>query len=247
MNKEISSRMELLRGTIANLRIRRRQQDFVMSEAQHEHMEATAAGAALLGMGASAIGLLNLSANSEEEADWVEFDLDGTQVEGWLWKMPVFNGDEVEIVAERRPRGRYFVYSLRRPEDGVVAVYPHATAGRSAQYRSIMKMMLWCFFVIYFIFSAIFLYNNGKDGWSDALNFIAILGFCGLLMFWGLFYISYRKLIRFSYLAEAIFSCYGWANEKSIDLIKSSKGVKPTRIAAEYGLHYFIYDPERAR
>lgn len=246
MKSENSFGMELLRGTISNLRIRKRQQDFVMSQVQHERMEATAAGAALFGMSASAIGLLNMSANSEEEADWVEFDLDDRHMEGWLWKMPVFNGDEVEVVVEKRPKGRYFVYSVRRPEDGVVAVYPHATSGRSAQYRSIMKMMLWCFFVIYSIFSAIFLYGNGKDGWLDALSFIAISGFFVLLTFWGLFYISYRKLVRFSYLAEAIFSCYGWTNEKKIDLVKSSKGVKPSRIAAEYGLHYFLYDPTRA-
>ena len=239
--------MELLRGTISNLRIRRRQQDFVLSQVQHERMEAMAAGAALLDMGGSATGLLNISANSEEDADRVEFDLDGRHMEGWLWKMPVFNGDEVEVVVEKRPRGRYLVYSLRRPEDGVVAVYPHATCGRLAQYRSVMKMMLWSFFVIYSLFSVVFLYNNGKDGWSDALSFIAICGFFGLLMFWGLFYISYRKLVQFSYLAEAIFSCYGWPNEKNIDLVKASKGVKPSRIAAEYGLHYFLYDPARAR
>ena len=79
------------------------------------------------------------------------------------------------------------------------------------------------------------------------LSFLVVAGFFVLLTFFGLFYISYRKLVRFSYLAEAIFSCYGWLNEKSIDLVKSSKGVKPSRIAAEYGLHYFLYDPERAR
>ncbi|MFL9867990.1 hypothetical protein PQR67_27770 [Paraburkholderia fungorum] len=247
MTTDTSFNMELLRGTISNLRTRRRQQDFVMNQVQHERMEATAAGAALLGMSASAIGLLNMSANSEEEADWVEFDLDDRHMEGWLWKMPVFNGDEVEVVVEKGPKGRYFVYSVRRPEDGVVAVYPHATSGRSARFSSIMKMMFWCFLGIYGVISIFLLSSRGDVSFATMLSFVVVAGFFVLLTFFGLFYISYRKLVRFSYLAEAIFSCYGWLNEKSIDLVKSSKGITPSRIAAEYGLHYFLYDPEQAR
>lgn len=81
----------LFRGKIVNLRCWRRKHDFVLSEAKHTYLEATAAGAAVLGMGASAIGLLQMSANSEEEADWVEFELDGKRVEGWLWKLPMFS------------------------------------------------------------------------------------------------------------------------------------------------------------
>lgn len=121
-----------MRGVISNLRILRRKRDFVLSEAQHAYMEATAAGAAAIGMGASAIGLLQMSANSEEEADWVEFELDGKRLEGWLWKMPMSEGDVVEVVAEQQFDGHYFAYSIRRANDGVIAIYPHATSGRSA-------------------------------------------------------------------------------------------------------------------
>ncbi|WP_244099977.1 putative type VI secretion system effector [Burkholderia anthina] len=149
MSLEREYAVQKLRGTISKLRCRRRQQDFVLSEAQHACIQATAAGAALAGMGASAIGLIQSSANSEEEADWVEFELDGKQIEGWLWRMPMKDGDEVEIVAELRPRDRYFAYSIRRVNDDVVAVYPHATRGRSALYRWLMKIMLSLFAPIF--------------------------------------------------------------------------------------------------
>lgn len=95
----------VLRGKISNLRLHRRKQDFVLSEAQHSYAEATAAAGVALGMGACAMGLLQMSANSSEEADWVEFDLDNLPVMGWVWKMPMREGDTVEAVVERRPEG----------------------------------------------------------------------------------------------------------------------------------------------
>jgi len=52
-----------------------------------------------MGMGAAGIGLIGMAANSDEEADWVEFEVDGNRVHGWLWMMPMRNGDEVEVVA----------------------------------------------------------------------------------------------------------------------------------------------------
>ena len=58
MKSEYKLRAEVIRGEISGLRIRRRKRDFILSEAQHAYMEATATGAAILGMGASAIGLL---------------------------------------------------------------------------------------------------------------------------------------------------------------------------------------------
>jgi hypothetical protein len=51
---------------------------------------------------------------------------------------------------------------------------------------------------------------------------------------------------RESHTIAAVFSVIT-STANTIARFKSSKGVKPIRIAAEYGLHYFIYDPERAR
>lgn len=95
--------------------------------------------------------------NTEEDADWVEFDLNDRKMHGWLWKMPMKDGDEVEVVADKRLTSPDVVYSIRRPEDYVVAVYPHATCGRSARYRSIMKIMILAFVACFSIFSMLFL------------------------------------------------------------------------------------------
>ncbi|MBR8236496.1 hypothetical protein K6W26_12935 [Burkholderia sp. AU42008] len=241
MSSEREYAVQVLRGTISNLKCRRRQQDFVLSEAQHAYIQATAAGAALAGMGASAIGLIQSSANSEEEADWVEFELDGKQIEGWLWKMPMKDGDEVEIVAEPRPRDRYFTYSIRRVQDDMVAVYPHATRGRSALYRWLMKFMLiawgFCSGIV-----TVFMFRN-HEGIDLSTHILVMTGAWGfsLIVFWILFHRAYLKMKHFARLAEVIFSCYGWSDVRRINLVRSSKQMRPENRDLEYGIHYFRY------
>jgi hypothetical protein len=239
--------MELLRGTITGLKTQRRRRDFVMSPAQHGYMEATAAGAALMGMGAQAMGLVNISGNSEEEADWVEFELDGKPMRGWVWQMPMSDGDQVEVVAESAGQGRYVVYSIRRLEDSVVAIFPHAECGSSALYRRIMKMMIWFFLIMYIIVSAITLYGFDGDDLKNAMYVVKISGFFSFLLFWGLFYIAYRKLRGFSLLAEEIFKCYGWQSVEKINLGKSSRKHRPENTLERYGLYYFRYNPAEER
>lgn len=244
MSPEQQFAIEVLRGKITNLLCRRRKQDFILSEAQHTYMDATAAGAAVMGMGASAMGLLQMSANSAEEADWVEFELDGHHVQGWLWKMPMSEGDIVEVVAERRPAGSYFAYSIRRDNDGVIAVYPNATSGRSAFYRRIMKYMLTMFAFCYGLFCALF-YSGAGGVDTTGLKWFPIAG-AGVTLpfFWLLFHRAYLKMANFSRLAEVIFSSYGWSDVRQIDLVRASKGALPVNANREdFGVYYFRYQP----
>ncbi|VWB35705.1 putative type VI secretion system effector [Burkholderia lata] len=243
MSLEREYAVQKLQGTISKLKCRRRQQDFVLSEAQHAYMQATAAGAALAGMGASAIGLIQSSANSEEEADWVEFELDGKQIEGWLWKMPMKDGDEVEIVAELRQRDRYFAYSVRRVSDDVVAVYPHATRGRSALYRWLMKIMLGLYLPIFGLLCILLFRDADGVERTTLVIFLGVTGAAGLMIFWILFHRAYLKMRHFARLAEIIFSCYGWNDVRRINLVRSSKQMKLEKRDIEYGIHYFRYRP----
>src|ERR1700750_2815032 len=91
----------LLRGEISSLQRSRQNHDFVLNQIQRQQMGVTAIAASAVGLGAASIGLIGMAANSDEEADWVQFELDGKRVEGWLWMMPMRNGDNVEIVAEQ--------------------------------------------------------------------------------------------------------------------------------------------------
>ncbi|KVV57907.1 hypothetical protein WT27_23530 [Burkholderia territorii] len=243
MSSEREYAVQVLRGTISKLKCRRRQQDFVLSEAQHAYIQATAVGAAVAGMGASAIGLIQSSANSEEEADWVEFELDGKQIEGWLWKMPMKDGDEVEIVAESRPRDRYFAYSVRRVSDDVVAVYPHATRGRSALYHWLMKFMSITWVFCSGIVTALMFRDHEGVDLSVHLLVMSVAWIFSLIVFWILFHRVYIKMRHFARLAEVIFSCYGWRDVGRINLVRSSKQMKPQNRDLEYGIHYFRYRP----
>lgn len=107
----------LLRGTIANLQRSRRTHDFVLTQFQRNAVGVTAVGAAAMGLGAAGIGLVNMASNADEEADWVEFELDGMQMQVLFWLLPMRNGDVIEIVAEKVGESRYIVYSVKRDGD----------------------------------------------------------------------------------------------------------------------------------
>ena len=114
-----------------------------------------------MGMGATGIGLIGMAGNADEEADWVEFELDGNHVKGWLWMMPMRNGDTVEVVAEPKGNNRYVAYAVKRDGDELLAVYPHATAGRKVHYRKSVKVWMWCFFLAYLFPAFFFVVHEG--------------------------------------------------------------------------------------
>jgi len=85
-----------------------------------------------------------MARNSAEKADWLEFELDCKKIQGWVWKMPLGTGDNVEVVAEHAGGNCYTAYAIWRIDDDLIAIYPHATAGRKAHYRKSAKAWIWC-------------------------------------------------------------------------------------------------------
>jgi hypothetical protein len=241
-NKEQQISTVLLRGTIAKLERSRRSHDFVLTQVQQRQVGVTAVGAAAMGMGAAGMGLVSMASNSDEEADWVEFELDGKKMQGWLWLLPMRNGDEVEVVAEKVADDRYIVYSVKRDGDDIVAMYPHATSGRKAHYRNMTKIMLWTFFVLYAIF-VIGTYFKGAFS-SDLYAYtvsMATIGVGGFIVFGIIFYRVSLRLMGFVRLAEAVFRTYGWPDVQNIDLRKTSREHRGTNTLSNYGRHYFRY------
>ncbi|MFL9867985.1 hypothetical protein PQR67_27745 [Paraburkholderia fungorum] len=232
----------LLRGTIANLQRSRRTHDFVLTQVQQKAVGATAVGAAAMGMGAAGIGLVNMASNADEEADWVEFELDGKQMQGWLWLLPMRNGDDVEVVAEKVGENRYVVYSVKRDGDDIVAVYPHATAGRKQHYRSMAKIMIWAFVLINAI--GVFALHRPGDFGEKFLSFAAFMGVAMSATFVAFAIIFYRvtqKMMGFVRLAEAIFRTYGWSDVENINLRKTSREHRGANTLSNYGRYYFRY------
>ncbi|MEX3953233.1 putative type VI secretion system effector [Paraburkholderia sp. EG287B] len=242
-NQDLGQSTVVLSGTISELKRSRRTRDFVLTQVQHRQIGATAVAASLMGSGAIGIGLISMAGSSEEEADWVQFNLDGKQVEGWLWMMPMLNGDSVEVAAEQIGENRYVAYAVRRKEDGLLAIYPHATAGRSAHFWKAGKASLYWVIATYLVLMIIGVIKMGvKIFMSD--NFITFLLISApfLVVFAGI--VSLRvawKLMGFVRLAELIFSTFGWSNIKNIDLRKISRKNRLGDTSAKFGNLYFRY------
>lgn len=242
-NQESNNSMALLCGAISGLKQSRRSHDFVLTEIQHQKIGVTALAASVMGMGAAGMGLIGMAGNSEEEADWVEFELDGKQMKGWLWMMPMRNGDSVEVVAEPAVNDHYVVYAVKRDSDGLLAVYPHATAGRRVHYRKSIRIWMWCSILTYFGFTLIFLIQSGL---KILLNTDIQIFFLTMLAFWIVisavmaFRVS-RKFMGFVRIAELIFKTFGWSDVENIDLRKTSRNNRQENKLGKFGNFYFRY------
>ncbi len=98
-NEPTQDAAQLLRGRIQNLRKTRCRRDFVFTASDRTNMGATAIAAGLTGLGGVAAGLGTMAMDTTEEADLLEFELDGKSVQAWVWISVFEEGDEVEVVA----------------------------------------------------------------------------------------------------------------------------------------------------
>ncbi|MEM5423030.1 putative type VI secretion system effector [Paraburkholderia ferrariae] len=242
-SQDLGQSTVLLSGTISELKRSRRTRDFVLTQVQHQQIGATAVAASLMGSGAIGIGLISMAGNSEEEADWVQFNLDGKQVEGWLWMMPMLNGDTVEVAAEQIGENRYVAYAVRRNEDGLLAIYPHATAGRSAHFRKSVKAWLCWTIVGYLAVTTLMVIQAGGELFhDDGARFFFLMVIPFLMVFTGILALRVSwKLMGFVRMAELIFSIFGWEDVKNIDLRKTSRENRKGEKSAKFGNLYFRY------
>ena len=123
----------LLRGTIVNYQKKRQLKDFVYTAADRKATGAAAILAALSGQGGAAVAGLN-AMNVREEADFVEFELNGESVKGWLTYSPFKEGDPIEILAAREGNG-WNVFGILR-DDYVLALHPRCSRGRYAHFKA---------------------------------------------------------------------------------------------------------------
>jgi len=196
-----------------------------------------------MGMGATGIGMIGMAGNADEEADWVEFELDGKQVKGWLWMMPMRNGDTVEVAAERTGNNRYVAYAVKRDGDDLLAVYPHATAGRKVHYRKSLKAWTWWFFLAYLILPLFLIMQRGFGALlNENMQIGLLVGFASWFPVSAViaFRVS-RKLMGFVRIAEVIFKTFGWPDVENIDLRQTSKDNRRENKLSNFGNLYFRY------
>ncbi|WP_217590395.1 putative type VI secretion system effector [Burkholderia pyrrocinia] len=239
----LSDQMQLLRGRVGNLRKSRCGWDFLFGDADRAKMSATAIAAGLAGLGGVAVGLSGMAMDTTEEADLLEFDLDGKPVKAWVWWSVFAEGDEVEVVAEYWGN-TWQAFGIRRITDKIVALHPHCSRGRFAHYRASFKwggisfasLML----VGYFIISCFAIFKGGVP-----IEDLLISGAIGTLMTaMGFAFVTYRvsrKMMGFVRLAEGIFEGFGWKDVKNIDLPAITKKGKKSGEPDALGVLYFRY------
>lgn len=109
-----------INGTVRNLRVTRASASFVFTESDQTKMGIAAVAAAIAGLDGPAMATASNASAVEEEADYLEFELDGHPVKGWVWRNPIHEGDEVSVAAECRPDGHWEAFGVQRPADKTV-------------------------------------------------------------------------------------------------------------------------------
>jgi len=245
MKKPPEGNAQLLRGRIRNLHEKRCRRDFVFASSDRTNMGTTAIAAGLAGLGGVAAGLGNMAMDTSEEADLLEFELDGKPVKTWVWVSVFKEGDEVEVVAEPDGDG-WLGYAIRRISDRIIALHPHCSRGRYAHYRASFSWFLkifGCILVAAYLILAAISYFSG-DSLAD-FGALALGVVPGMLLSAAIFgVISYRisrKYFGFVCLAEGIFQAFGWKNVKNIDLPALTKKTKKPSDPGALGVLYFRY------
>jgi hypothetical protein len=226
-----------LTGTIRNLKVTRDSASFVFTESDQTKLGVVAIAAALAGQGGQAMSVA--SSDSEELADYLEFEIDGQQVKGWVWRNPFKEGDTVEVAAERQG-DHYEAFGVKRPDDKLIALYPHCSRGRATHVKNAVKWWLsGGGGVVIFIGVPIFLVTGGVN---EFFSLGTVIAFGGLMAFFAFVtFMMTRQWMPFVHLAEKVFRALDLPNPSSIDLAKTSNAQRTDKDTGEFGTFYFRY------
>jgi hypothetical protein len=227
-----------LSGTIANYRCVHASASFVYSEGDQDRMGAVAIAAALVGMGGQAASLAGYASDMEEPADYVQFDLDGESIKGWVWRSPFKDGDVVDVAAEW-DGNCYEAYGIARPADRIIALYPHCSRSKGRHIKNAIKWWAICSVAFYTFMLAMAGYIGGTGIVTDP-TFLGISG-SSTLVFIPMFISLSRQFMPFVRLAEKVFVVLGLPNAKDMDLVQSSQQQRTAADPAEFGTSYFRY------
>jgi len=125
-------------GQISNYKSTREHANFFFTQNDNKAMGLAAIASAAIGSSGLAMGAAISASDMEEEADYVEFEMDGEAMKGWVWRSPFANNDIVDVVGEWRDD--YFeLVAIARPADRTIALYPHCSRGKHAHIKNAIK------------------------------------------------------------------------------------------------------------
>lgn len=228
-----------IRGHIAGYHCRRDTASFVFTESDQTKMGVIAIGAAMVGLGGQAISAAANATSMEEEADYLQFTLNGLPMKGWVWRSPFKVGDEVEVAAEWQ--GDHFeVFGIFRERDRTIALYPHCSRGIKSHISNAVKWWGIGTVIVAMIVYVMMIAAFPMKHWADVLINIAPWVVLSMSGFFGLMtYSLTRRWLSFVRLSEKVFRALGWPNPSGIDLVKSSNRQRTEKDPGEFGTFYF--------
>ncbi len=230
-----------LTGTIKNYRCTHASASFVFTDADRTKLGVIAIAAGMAGMSGQAVSTAANATSTEEDADYVEFDLDGEPVKGWVWRSPFKEGDEVEVAAEWQ-KDHYEVGGIARPLDRTIALYPHCSRGRARHIKTAIKWWFIGVTILNLVGLVVAVPTFGVRDFLTTLHVIVLPVFIGFYVFFGVMTISLaRKWMPFVRLAEKVFTILGMPSPSDVDLVRSSKVQRKPDDPGEYATFYFRY------
>jgi hypothetical protein len=229
-----------LSGMIKNLKVTRSSASFVFTPSDQSKLGILAVANALAGIDGQAATAAHSSNNLEEPADYLEFELDGQPINGWVWRNPFHEGDVVDLAANKVD-DHWEAFGVARPSDHMIALYPHCSRGRLAHVHNALKWWALCGggFIV-FLYLPFGIYVAG--GLSLTRTFEYQIGAAiSLFIFATMTFFLTRQWLPFARIAENVFRALDLPNPSSIDLIKSSKARRKPQDSGEYGTFYFRY------
>ncbi len=238
--------LEVLRGRISHYQAERHFADFVFTDQDRKGMGVLAVAAGLAGLSGQAVGMASAAGSTKEEADYLQFEIDGKPVKGWVWRSPFQEGDRVEVAAEWQA-DHYELYAIARPADNTIALYPHCSRGSKSHWRNAWEWWLIGSSVVVaigiLITEGIGFFSSQSMLFDPDGAKILLLGLPAMffpffaLMTWSLG----RKWMPFVRLSERVFTALGWDNPAEVDLVKRSKAQRRGGESFDYGVFYFRY------
>lgn len=216
-------------GTITNLKKCRKAASFLFTARDQKNIQIGAIASAFADITGQAAALSHHASSMEEDADFVQFELDGRNVSGWLWGSPFQNGDCVEA-AVRKHGERYELFGLQNADERVIALYPHCSRGSRSHYRLTFKGTVLANLIFFGLY---FLVTITLDDDKRPLTAQLIPGWEGACILLGMFIFITgsslkiaRKWMPFARLTEQVLATLGFPEPSEIDLVKSSRGLR---------------------
>lgn len=236
--------LEKISGHISRYKRTRENASFFFTESDQTAMGVMAVASAAVGLPGVAASLSFNSSSMEEEADFVEFELNGKKVRGWLWRSPFNEGDKVDVAVEKR--GDYYeLFGIINKDARIISLYPHCSRGSLSHLKNTLKWAL-IFETIFFFILSLFTINS-KTGeiwlWTQLISNPSIRWMLAAVFF-AITLIALSMILKwipFVRLAEKVFETLELPNPKYVDLVKSSKNLAMKGDAPECGIMYFKY------